>query len=133
MPVASALIALAEYRPITGAQFLHAFLLGVDVECRIGNAIAPEHYDHGWHITATCGVLGAAAAAAKALGLDAQRIAQALGIAATQASGLMEMLGTMCKSYNMGHAARNGLARGVARGRRASRAPSARSKRRAVF
>jgi 2-methylcitrate dehydratase PrpD len=54
-------------------------------------------------------VLGAAAAAAKALNLDAQRIAWALGIAATQASGLMEMLGTMCKSYNMGHAARNAL------------------------
>ena len=83
--------------------------LGVDVECRVGNAIAPEHYERGWHITATCGVLGAAAAAAKALGLDARRIAQALGIAATQASGLMEMLGTMCKSFNMGHAARNGL------------------------
>ena len=109
VPVASALIALAEDRPLSGAQFLHAFLIGVDVECRIGNAIAPEHYDHGWHITATCGVLGAAAAGAKALGLDARRIAQALGIAATQSSGLMEMLGTMCKSFNMGHAARNGL------------------------
>ena len=109
VPVASALIALAEHRPMTGQAFLHAFLLGVDVECRVGNAVAPEHYDQGWHITATCGVLGAAAAAAKALGLDAPRIAQALGIAATQAAGLMEMLGTMCKSYNMGHAARNGL------------------------
>lgn len=109
VPVASALIALAEHRPITGAAFLHAFLLGVEVECRVGNAITPEHYDHGWHITATCGVLGAAAAAAKALELDARQIAQALGIAATQAAGLMEMLGTMCKSYNMGNAARNGL------------------------
>ena len=109
VPVASALIALAEHRLVTGAEFLHAFLIGVDVECRVGNAIAPEHYDHGWHITATCGVLGAAAASAKVLRLDAPRIAQALGIAATQASGLMEMLGTMCKSYNMGHAARNGL------------------------
>ena len=109
VPIAAALVALAEYRPVTGAEFLHAFLLGVDVECRVGNAIAPEHYDHGWHITATCGVLGAAAAAAKLLELDAHRIAQAIGIAATQASGLMEMLGTMCKSFNMGHAARNGL------------------------
>ena len=109
VPVASTLIALAEYRPLTGAEFLHAFVLGVDVECRIGNAITPEHYDRGWHITATCGVLGAAAAAAKALKLDTQHIAWTLGIAATQASGLMEMLGTMCKSYNMGHAARNAL------------------------
>lgn len=110
VPVASALIALAEYRPMTGAEFLHAFALGVDVECRVGNAISPEHYERGWHITATCGVLGVAAGAAKALNLDAQRTAWAIGIAATQASGLVEMLGTMCKSYNMGYAARNGLA-----------------------
>jgi 2-methylcitrate dehydratase PrpD len=110
VPVAAALLALAEWHPISGAQFLHAFVLGVDVECRIGNAISPEHYDHGWHITATCGVIGAAAAAGKALGLDAQHMAFALGIAATQASGVMEMLGTECKSFNMGHAARNGLA-----------------------
>ncbi|HYC49453.1 MAG TPA: MmgE/PrpD family protein [Burkholderiales bacterium] len=110
VPVASALIALAEYRPMTGAEFLHAFILGVDVECRVGNAISPEHYDRGWHITSTCGVLGIAAACGKVLKLDPQRMAWALGIAATQASGLVEMLGTMCKSYNMGHAARNGLA-----------------------
>lgn len=109
VPVAAALIALAEVRPVTGAQFLHAFLIGVDVECRVGNAVAPEHYDHGWHITATCGVLGAAAACAKVLRLDASGIARSIGIAATQASGLMEMLGTMCKSFNMGTAARNGL------------------------
>jgi 2-methylcitrate dehydratase PrpD len=109
VPVASTLIALAEYRSLTGAEFLHAFVLGVDVECRIGNAISPEHYERGWHVTATCGVMGAAAAAAKALKLDPQHTAWALGIAATQASGLMEMLGTMCKSYNMGHASRNAL------------------------
>lgn len=109
VPVASALMAVAEYRPITGAEFLHAFLLGVDVECRVGNAITPEHYDQGWHITATCGVLGAAAAAARALKLDARATARALGIAATQASGLLVTLGTMCKSFNMGHAARNGV------------------------
>ncbi len=53
VPVASTLIALAEYRPLTGAEFLHAFVLGVDVECRLGNAISPEHYDRGWHITST--------------------------------------------------------------------------------
>ena len=110
VPVAAALLALAEYRPMSGAAFLHAFVLGVDAECRIGNAISPGHYESGWHITSTCGVLGAAAAASKALRLDVQHMAWALGIAATQASGLMEMLGTMCKSFNMGNAARNGLA-----------------------
>jgi 2-methylcitrate dehydratase PrpD len=110
VPIAAALFALAELRPMTGAQYLHAFALGVDVECRIGNAISPEHYDSGWQITATCGVIGAAAAAGKVLGLDLQQMMWAFGIAATHSSGLMSMLGTMCKSYNMGHAARNGLA-----------------------
>src|SRR5262245_2859859 len=110
VPVAAALLALAELRPMSGAEFIHAFVLGVDTECRVGNAISPGHYESGWHITATCGVLGAAVAASKALRLDAQRMTWALGIAATQAAGLMDTLGTMCKSYNMGHAARNGLA-----------------------
>ena len=110
VPVAAALLALAEHRPLTGAEFLHAFVLGIDAECRIGNAVSPEHYESGWHITATCGVLGAAVACGKALQLDAQRMTWAIGIAATQAAGLMDTLGTMCKSYNMGHAARNGLA-----------------------
>lgn len=110
VPVASALMALAEYRPMSGAEFLHAFILGVDVECRLGNAVAPEFYEQGWHITSTTGVIGAAAACGKALGLDAQRMNWAIGTAATQAGGLMETLGTMCKSFNMGHAARNGLA-----------------------
>ncbi|TRZ57635.1 MAG: MmgE/PrpD family protein, partial [Rhodocyclaceae bacterium] len=61
-PVASALLALAEHRPISGREFLHAFALGVEVECRIGNAVYPSHYDVGWHITGTAGVFGAAAA-----------------------------------------------------------------------
>jgi len=110
VPVAAALLALAEYRPLSGAEFLHAFILGVETECRIGNAVSPEHYEAGWHISATCGVFGAAAAAGKALKLDAQQMTWALGIAATQSSGLCEVMGSMCKSYNMGHAARNGLA-----------------------
>jgi 2-methylcitrate dehydratase PrpD len=108
-PVASALFALAEYRPVTGADLLHAFILGVEVECRIGNAVYPEHYDAGWHITGTAGVFGAAAAAGKILGLDEQRMVWALGIAGTQASGLREMFGTYCKSFHPGRAAANGL------------------------
>ena len=110
VPVAAALLALAEQRPLNGSEFLHAFILGVDAECRIGNAVSPAHYEGGWHITATCGVFGAAVAAGKALRLDAKQMAWTIGIAATQASGIREMLGSMCKSYNMGHAARNGLA-----------------------
>ena len=109
VPVAAAVMALAEHRPATGAQLLHALIIGVEVECRVGNAVSPEHYAAGWHITSTCGVIGAAAAAGKLLGLSKQRMAWALGIAATQASGLTSMMGSMCKSYNMGHAARSGL------------------------
>lgn len=61
-PVASALLAVAELRPVSGAELLHALIIGVEVECRIGNAVCPEHYDRGWHITGTAGVFGAAAA-----------------------------------------------------------------------
>jgi 2-methylcitrate dehydratase PrpD len=107
--VASAILALAEYRPVTGADFLHAFVLGVEVECRIGNAVYPSHYDVGWHITGTTGVFGAAAAAGKLLGLSEEQLVWALGIAATQASGLREMFGSMCKPLHPGMAAKNGL------------------------
>lgn len=108
-PVASALAALAQIRPMTGAELLHAFILGVEVECRIGNAVYPAHYDIGWHITGTAGVFGAAAAAGKILGLNAQQMTWALGIAGTQSSGFREMFGTMCKSFHPGRAAQNGL------------------------
>jgi len=109
-PVASAILALAEFAPVTGSDFLHAFVLGVEVECRIGNAVYPSHYDIGWHITGTTGVFGAAAAAGKLLGLSETQLVWALGIAATQAAGLREMFGSMCKPLHPGVAARNGLA-----------------------
>jgi 2-methylcitrate dehydratase PrpD len=109
-PVAAALFALAEYKPVTGAELLHAFILGVEAECRIGNAVYPDHYDVGWHITGTAGVFGAAAASAKLLGLTEQQMIWALGIAGTQSSGFREMFGTHCKSFHPGRAAQNGLA-----------------------
>ena len=108
-PVASALLALAEHMPVTGEEFIHAFVLGTEVECRIGNAVYPSHYDIGWHITGTAGVFGAAAAAGQLLGLTEQQLVWALGIAATQASGLREMFGSMCKPLHVGLAAKNGL------------------------
>ena len=108
-PVASAILALAEYRPVSGRDFLHALALGVEVECRIGNAVYPAHYDVGWHITGTAGVFGATAAAGKLLGLSEQQMVWAIGLAATQPVGLREMFGTMTKSFHPGRAAQNGL------------------------
>jgi 2-methylcitrate dehydratase PrpD len=108
-PVASAILALAERKPVKGEDFVHAFILGVEVECRIGIAVYPEHYDVGWHITGTAGVFGAAAAAGRLLGLNEQQMTWALGIAATQSCGLREMFGTMCKPFHPGNAAKNGL------------------------
>jgi 2-methylcitrate dehydratase PrpD len=108
-PVASAILALAEYRPTSGAAFLNALVLGVETECRIGNAVYPNHYDVGWHITGTAGVFGAAAAAGKLLGLTEQQMVWALGLAASQPVGLRESFGSMNKSFNPGRAASNGL------------------------
>ena len=108
-PVASAILALSERKGVNGKDFLHAFILGVEAECRIGNSVYPQHYDVGWHITGTAGVFGAAAAAGRLLGLSEQQMTWALGIAATQSSGLREMFGTMCKPFHPGNAARNGL------------------------
>ena len=108
-PVAAALLALAEHLPVTGGDWLHAFVLGVEVECRVGNAVYPSHYDIGWHITGTAGVFGAAAATGRLLGLSEAQLVWALGIAATQASGLREMFGSMCKPLHPGLAARNGM------------------------
>jgi len=108
-PVAPALFALAELRPVTGAELLLGFILGVELECRIGRAISPGHYAKGWHITATCGVFGAAAGTGKLLGLDDTRMVWALANAATQSSGLCECLGWPAKSIGVGNAARNGM------------------------
>jgi 2-methylcitrate dehydratase PrpD len=108
-PVASAILALSEYRPVSGADFLHALILGVETECRIANSVYPEHYDIGWHITGTVGPFGAAAAAGKLLGLSETQMVWALGVAAVQPVGLQEMFGTMTKSFHPGRAAQNGL------------------------
>lgn len=108
-PIAPALFALAELRQISGRDLLLAFALGVEIECRVGNAISPEHYARGWHITSTCGCLGAAAAAGKLLALDTDQMVWALGSATTQTGGLVECLGTSAKSLSVGNAARNGL------------------------
>lgn len=107
-PVASAIFAVSESHKTSGRDFLAALVAGVEVECRIGNCVYPDHYDRGWHITGTAGIFGAAAATGKLLGLTHQQMTWAFGIAATQSSGLREMFGTMCKSFHPGRAAQNG-------------------------
>ena len=108
-PVVPALLALAELTRVSGRDLLLALVLGHEVECRIGTAMSPSHYQRGWHITSTCGVFGAAVGAGKLLGLNAQQMIFALGAAATQSGGLCECLGTPAKSVSVGNAARNGL------------------------
>src|SRR6266568_729973 len=93
----------------TASSVLDALVLGVEVALRIGNAVYPDHYDRGWHITGTAGPFGAAVAAGKVLGLDEQRMTWALGLAASQPVGLRESFGSMNKSFNPGRAASNGL------------------------
>ena len=109
-PIGATLFALAESRAFSGRDLLHAYVLGVEVACRLANVVMPGHYTHGWHITSTCGVFGAAAAAAKVLALDESQTHCALGLAATQASGLVELLGSGSAGLNPGFAARNGIA-----------------------
>ena len=108
-PVASAALALGEHLGSSGREMIDALILGIDVACRTGNMIYPEHYDRGWHITGSTGMLGAAAAAARLLKLDADRTTMALGIAASQPVGVREQFGSMTKPFHPGGAARAGL------------------------
>jgi 2-methylcitrate dehydratase PrpD len=108
-PVASALAAFAEYHPVPGADFMNALVIGCEIECRMGNSVYPEHYAMGWHITGTTGVFGAAAAVGRLLKLDEQRMAWALGNAASQPVGLKVQFGSDTKSFHPGKAAQNGM------------------------
>jgi 2-methylcitrate dehydratase PrpD len=108
-PVASAVLALAEHMGYSGREMLDAMVIGIDVSCRVGNAMYPDHYDRGWHITGSTGTLGAAAACARLLKLDVEKAAMALGIAASQPIGVREQFGTMTKPFHPGAAARAGL------------------------
>ena len=108
-PVLAAVLTLGQKEKITGAEFLLAYVLGVEVECRIADAINPRHYQSGFHSTATMGGLGAAVAAGKILRLKEPQLLATLGIAASMASGLRENFGTMTKPLHAGRAAENGV------------------------
>src|SRR6202163_2979135 len=108
-PVLPALFALAGTRKVSGRDFIAAYVAGFETETRIARGGNFHHYEKGWHPTATLGTLGAAAACARLLGLDAGRTAIALGLAASLASGIKANFGTMTKPLHVGHSARNAL------------------------
>jgi 2-methylcitrate dehydratase PrpD len=108
-PVLSAALAAGELALADGRALVHAFLLGFEVETTLAEVLNPPHYERGFHATGTLGTMGAAAAAARVLGLDATQTRTALAIAASQASGLKENFGTMTKPFHAGHAARSGV------------------------
>jgi 2-methylcitrate dehydratase PrpD len=107
-PLVTAL-AIGEKEEISGEQFLTAFLTGFEVECKISEAIHPDHYKKGFHSSATVGTFGAATTAAKLLGLDKQQLEHMLAIAASSASGIRVNFGSMTKPLHVGRAAQNGI------------------------
>ncbi len=108
-PVLAAALALAEKNRASGAELLAAYVAGVEVACRLGDAVEPDHYMDGFHPTGTLGVFGAETACGYLLGLDRERTGWALGIAGGLSSGLRANRGTMAKALNAGRAAENGV------------------------
>ncbi|HEY3687127.1 MAG TPA: MmgE/PrpD family protein [Streptosporangiaceae bacterium] len=124
-PIVAAALAIAEWTDATGDDLIAAVLTGTEAAIRTGNAICPEHFDRGWHVTGTLGHLGAAAAAGRLLGLGPDRMEHALGLAATQAAGLTSALGTMTKSFHAGKAAADGVEAALLARRGYTAAPAA--------
>ncbi len=108
-PALPSALAVAERDGRSGKDFLTAYHVGVEVECKIAEAINPRHYQHGFHSTATCGTLGAAAGVANLLSFTADQAGTCLGIAGSLAAGLRENFGTMMKPFHAGRAAENGV------------------------
>jgi 2-methylcitrate dehydratase PrpD len=108
-PALPAALAMGEAVGADGRTTMHAYHLGVEVECKVAEAINPRHYQTGFHATATCGTFAAAAASAKLMRLDAETIARALSIAGSQSAGLRENFGTMTKPFHAGRAAESGV------------------------
>ena len=109
--VLPALIAVTEFKKgLSGREFLTAAVAGYEIGPRVGICMGPEHIAQGWHSGATVGVYASAAAAARAMNLDADKTVHALGIAGTQSCGLMAaQFGSMVKRMHAGRAAQSGL------------------------
>jgi 2-methylcitrate dehydratase PrpD len=107
--VLPAALAVAETRSLSGRELLLAYNIGVEVECKIAEAISPRHYEEGFHSTGTIGVMGAATAVAKLNRFDLPHVLTTLGIAASEGAGLRENFGTMTKPFHAGKASENGV------------------------
>jgi 2-methylcitrate dehydratase PrpD len=112
-PLVPALLAVGESMGASGAELLDAYIVGFEIEARLGGLMNPRHYQRGWHCTSTIGTIGAAAGVARLLRLDAAAAGHAVAIAASEASGLKENFGTMVKPLHAGLAARNGVHAGL--------------------
>jgi len=110
VPVLPAIFALAEQRAMSGKEWMVAYHVGAEVECKIAEAIAPRHYQDGFHTTGTCGPFGSAAACARLFSFDLPKTLKTFGLAASQSGGLRENFGTMTKPFQAGHSAEAGLA-----------------------
>jgi len=110
-PVAAALLALAERQRLSGEAFVHALILGDEIQCRIGNVLVtpPAESSVGLSMAGLVGTIGAAVAAGKAMNFDEAQMTTAIGLAANQSAGLRESHGTMASQFTQGHAARCGL------------------------
>jgi aconitate decarboxylase len=112
-PVASAALAYVNctsgMSDRSGKDLILALVVGIEAECKLGLAVWPTHYDVGWHITSTVGAIGAAVAVGKLMNLTTEKMRNAIGMAATQVTGLREMFGSHTKAFHAGRAAQNGL------------------------
>lgn len=108
-PALPAALALGETTGASGADVMLAYHLGVEVECKIAEAINPRHYQHGFHATATCGTYAAASAAGRLMGLDLDAMKRALSMAGSQSAGLRENFGTMTKPFHAGRSSESGV------------------------
>jgi 2-methylcitrate dehydratase PrpD len=104
-----AILSIAENKKLSGEDILTALILGIDVSIRLGLGLGSYHYEVGWHSTSTAGRFGATAGVAKLLKLDTDKIINAFGICGTQASGVRQVFGTMCKPFNAGKACMDGV------------------------
>jgi len=109
VPALASSLAIGERLGVSGAVWLEAFLTGFEVECKIAEAIDPDHYVHGFHSSGTIGTFAAVASAAKLLKLSPEAVAHAFGIAASMSSGIRVNFGSMTKPLHVGRAAENGV------------------------